>query len=328
MYADFGTYSLENKELAKMDRDLEKITSNLTYDLKVYLKKNLEKIFHYFLNGNPTLTFVVDANIVIQEAVEYTKTKKSALLFMITSCPFLSVIAPSKIQEEVFSKLGELSIDKKIPIEDLEVSLKTILAQIKFQEPDAISQIKAHELIDSKDLKDADYIALHFSENSDGILTKDKHITELSEIKTWSVRDMGRVLTRVENGTFSVVVVGNVLPAMLHVLYELAVFILKTLFEISIMLLSLVTKILSTPIAIWLLVALAIYSYAEGTLEENVKKIVGFVEAALSKLSSAVKSLLEFIAGMLNIGVEQVRILFISISTTLATYHSLRTSKN
>jgi predicted nucleic acid-binding protein len=334
MYTSTDLSALENDETARIDRELEKITRGLDRQSRIYLKKALDKTVGYFLAGNSTLTFVVDTNIVLSEAISHAHNGRSGLLSLVHSSPFLNVIAPPQIRSEVRAKLPEIAAKRKIQVERLSQSADLILDNIKVMAPDELSRFQTHLALANRDLEDVNFVALYLSSKADGLLTKDKDFTGLSEVKVWTVSKVGRILTQVENGAFSLVVIGNVLPTILQFLYNAALYVLGFIYRLAVGFVAVLTAllekginaILSSP-ALFLIVpvVLGLIVYAKDYVAEFVQQLATAIEKALFTLASAVKSILEFLADFIKIGTECITKLFTSIIMTLVTYQSLRT---
>jgi putative PIN family toxin of toxin-antitoxin system len=330
MYTSTDLSALENDETAKIDRELEKITRGLDRQSRIYLKKAFDKMIGYFLDGNSTLTFVVDTNIVLSEAIRHAQNGRSELLSLVHDSPFLNVIAPLQIRSEVWAKLPEIAAKRKIQVEHLSQSANLILNNIKVMAPHELSHFQTLLALAKRDFEDVNFVALYFSSKADGLLTKDKDFTGLSEVKIWTVSKVGRVLTQVENGAFSLVVIGNVLPAILQFLYNAALYVLGFIYRLAVDFRAVLTAILERGINAILsspalfLIVLGLIVYAKDSIMGFVQRLATAVKEALSTLVYVIKLILEFIAGFIKIGTDYITKLFTSIIMTLATYQSLR----
>ena len=75
--------------------------------------------------------------------------------------------------------------------------------------------------MNERDPDDISFVALNIQLNSHGILTKDKDIKDNKSIKTWDLKDVGGVITDINKGAFSFIIVNESSELVLKSLIEI-----------------------------------------------------------------------------------------------------------
>ena len=60
--------------------------------------------------------------------------------------------------------------------------------------------------LEQRDEDDIPFLALNLTLKTHGVLTKDKDITDQSEIKTWRLAEVGQAITEISKGTYSLII--------------------------------------------------------------------------------------------------------------------------
>ena len=122
------------------------------------------------------MLLVLDTNQVL-EAIYYTaKNARKSFLEILIDHPFLNIIAPPKLFDEVKEHLNKfVNLKKNITLS----KLQSIWNRIKNKIPKIEPSTYEYKLIDSvRDKEDESFISLFMDTNATGILTKDKDIIE------------------------------------------------------------------------------------------------------------------------------------------------------
>lgn len=219
------------------------ITNNLGSDFISYLRNKMLDVSCFSANPNFRLELVVDTNILFQEVYSLRKNGTSFLVKIIDN-PFLKLYAPPEIIKEINNK-----IDSKLPKEFdksmAKADAKNFLNKISILESEGLKSWQdATRILGKRDEDDIPFLALNLSLSTHGIITKDKHLTSLQEIKTWNLKNTGKVLSDFNRGSFSFYITAASLPCILQSFYFIVVSFVKLLEEVVEFVIIIVTSLL------------------------------------------------------------------------------------
>lgn len=323
----------------EIDKSLDEIIRNIDKSFLRYCKSYFEKNLLYIYGNTLELTLIIDANTIISDALAYIKNNQSFLLTIMKS-PFLKILAPRWLKQELEKKIPEISKQKKIDENNFRSVISILLEKVNIVEVDDKSYQIASAKIGQRDEKDVPYLALYFSIKSHGILTKDKDITEIRDIKTWERPGIaGKVISIFERGAFSFLLVGEGLPLVFRFLYETFVTILRGIWEviqaILIAINSFIKKGFETVSRFpdWIKALIGIDAILlilwDESREMTVNILQNFAQGVINILKwfyDVTKNILNFIAPLINIGLTVLAFLFTKIDETITMYKQINLS--
>lgn len=138
------------------------------------------------------LRLVVDANYIIANVLGLIKWGKSELLRLFDN-PYFIAYAPNKVVNEVEGHLIKIAKKKGV---DENILLSTFrnqfLPKINLIDPDN-SDVERAKIVVKEHSKDAEYVGLIFSVNTDGFLTKENRFSHITGIRRWIVSEADEV---------------------------------------------------------------------------------------------------------------------------------------
>lgn len=320
-----------------IDKNFSEVVKNIDPNILQYCKKYFEKNLLYLYENKLEMTIIIDAQAILSDAYSYVKNNKSFLLALMQS-PFLKICAPLWLQDELEKKIPEFSEKMKIDKDKFRGAVLLLKEKINFV---SLENERSYNLAKSKigqrDEKDVPYVALFFSIKSHGILTKDKHILETPEIKTWERPGIiGEVISVFEKGVFSFFLVGKGLPLVFRFLYEIGALILRSVWEviktIGIMIYTLVkegiTAISKFPDLIKLLllifgIMLLFYDKTRASIIKILDSIIQGIMGMLRWFYDGFKNILGLLASLIEIGLATLAFLFSKIEETISMYQKI-----
>jgi len=148
------------------------------------------------------LEFVIDTNIIYAELLAILNGNPSFLLKII-DFPFLSIFAPIDIKEELFSTIKE-DLPEYLNKEEAFSLANSFLKKITILEQNqAEAWEKAINLLGDYDRDDVPFLALSFSLNAHGLISRDKHFKRQKEMKILKLGECGKMTLLVSHGVFS-----------------------------------------------------------------------------------------------------------------------------
>lgn len=328
---------IKNQGLAEIDAVINQIIKSLDPAVLDYCKEYFEKNLLYLYGGKLEITLIIDAQAVISDAIAHVKEGKSFLLELLKS-PFLKVYSPTWLRDEVDKKIPEIAEKRGVNESNLRKSAYAILEKIQIvdQENETAHTI-AFTSVGYRDPKDIPYVALYFSIRSHGILTKNKHITEIPEVKTWEKPGtVGRIVSIFEKGTFSFLIVGKTLPAVLRSLCEMCTGLLRIVWEIVRMVGNAIYSLIKKDIEAiskwpdWVKALVGIGIVVTLLWEKSRKVIVDVLQSFAANIASILnwfyqgtKNLILIIAPFVEISIRFLAVLFAKIEETMITYKQL-----
>jgi len=333
---------------ADFDRHLGEITKHLGNEFIAYLRSYLQKYPFMFPEGcDFKAEFVIDSNIVFAEVLSLMKEKPSFLGSIIDD-PFLTLYAPPKIIKEVKETI-ERKLPKNLNRDKAKKIAQEILSKItilKGQRLDA--WIKAYTLIGKRDKKDVPFLALAFSLDTQGVITKDKDFTEQEEIRIWKLGETGRMISDLDKGSFSFFFLGTGLPLILQFCYWLCVSFLKLLAEVLEALISVIAALVSggvnalSKIPPWILTLIGTLIGVTLILSKEAREKAGDafaklyeiaietgskIKEAFSRIIECIKQIIEMLMPFVSFALKGVGYLFYSSWQLIVKIHELEESK-
>jgi predicted nucleic acid-binding protein len=321
----------------EIDRTLTQVVKSIDPNIFNQIKKYFEEKLFYLYENKLELTLIINAEIVISDAIAYVKNNKSYLLNLSKS-PFLKLFAPVWLKQELEKKIPEISKKEKIDENKFRSAILTILEKINLVESmnDRAYKI-AFNMIGERDEKDVPYLALYLSIKSHGILTKDKDVSEIQGIKIWSRPGVvGKVVSVFEKGAFSFFIIGKGLPLVFRALYEIFILIIRSIWEIVKLIETAIYTLLKKGIEAiskfpeWIKILIGIgilllilsdkgREFITNTLQSFAKTIINVLEW----FYDAIKNVLNLIAPLIEIGMITLKFLFERVEETIVTYKNL-----
>ncbi|SCY44508.1 Predicted nucleic acid-binding protein, contains PIN domain [Desulfoluna spongiiphila] len=211
--------------------------------------------------------------------------------------PDLLLYAPKQLKLEIFEK-----IEKKFPREKKTRNID--IAEAKNYANSLLNKIiindnftknallKANAELGERDPKDVPFLALNLSQPKHGIVTCDKDLTEIEEIQTWSLAGVGEVVTKLNKGELSIVIIHDVLPMIFEIGKELIALLWKKIIDFSIQ---------SAQATLYALRAgTELFKEIPPFLKLLVVFGLGYSEIKYSKVSSLIKSTIESIEKIIH----------------------------
>jgi len=323
------TFEYIDAAIAEMFKDLGDEFSN---DFKQFF----DEFFFSLYKSKLELNIIIDANIILSDAYAYTRFGKSYLLNLLKS-PFLKVFSPQWLDTELNKKIPEFSKDKGLKIEEFRAVVEKLSASV-IRIPETkphVSNILLRNIIE-RDSKDLPYIALYIEKKFHGILTNDKDIRDMPNVRTWNrPGDLGKIVRIFENGAFAYAVIGQ-LPIVATVMGEICLLILKEALEIIKFILTMLieagTNALSTLLNSpdWLKVAafvgFIILLFSDKSRELIAEKLNSFeiwMIEFLKWLYEGLKSVLSALSQVSVIASDVITTLFLEVERTIKYYEEL-----
>ncbi len=235
--------------LKEVDKEFTTFIHNLPNELVKYVKSKILETKAFFKNNTFELELVVDTNIIFSE-VRSLVVNDSSFFLKIADNPFIKIYAPSQLKQELYEKIKlKFPKDSKTKGKDINECLAKadlLLSKIIIRDDiTTASWDKAKSYLKERDAKDISFVALNFTLKTHGILTKDKDISDQKEIRTWKLGEAGQVVTEMNKGIFSFVVLNVSLPPIWETIYGLVATVWGAFIEVVQGLIAFFTAILS-----------------------------------------------------------------------------------
>ncbi|MBI2659937.1 hypothetical protein HYX07_02150 [Candidatus Woesearchaeota archaeon] len=330
--------SKHEETIFEIDRILSNVIKSIDPSILNFFKNYFEKNMFYLYGDKLELTLVADTNIVISDALSYIKHKKSFLLNLIKS-PFIKLLAPPWLKEELEKKIPQVSKKQKIDETEFRIIIEVFLKNITIINSESEeAKSKAFSMIGERDEKDIPYVSLYLSIKSNGILTKDKHMTGIVDIRTWSRPGIaGNVTSIFEKGALSFVFIGEGLPVITQLIYELCALILRGIWEATLMIAGAITALIKGGINAvskspdWFKALLGILAIIllinDKSRESVIDGINNFVQGVINVLKwfyEVFKSIIEVITSFIEYGLVTLYYLLTKVADTISTYQNIQ----
>lgn len=237
----------------EVDNEFTKFIHNLPNELVNYVKTKILETKTLFKNSSFQLGLVADTNIIYSE-VRSLMVNNSSFFLKIANNPFIKVYAPSQLRHELYAKI-KLKFPKDNKTKDFDINdclakADLLLSKITIRDDiTAASRDKAKSYLQERDADDISFVALNFTLRTHGVLTKDKDISDNEEIKTWKLGEVGKVITEINKGTFSFLILNVSLPPIWEAIYGLVATVWAAFIELVEGLITLFAGILTRSVS-------------------------------------------------------------------------------
>jgi predicted nucleic acid-binding protein len=331
-YDDF----LFNDFQREVDQKFTELIHNFPAELTNYIKTKIHENTSLFNNNSFELELIADTNIIFSE-VRSLMVNKSSFFLKISANPYVKIYAPSVLKTELYEKI-KLKFPKDRKTKDFEIHecLKTadlLLSKINIRDDITITSFnKAKSYMEKRDAKDIPFVALNLSLKTHGILTKDRDISDIEEIKTWKLGEAGKVITEIHKGSFLFLILNTSLPQIWKVISELVSIIWVTFINIIegliIFFRSILTKsiegIAKMPPELSLIIGIAaIFLLVADKLRNELGEFLLILWKQIKKIIQIVKSVFKAIWETLKDIYEALKPL-LSASSDLLTYFTIQ----
>jgi predicted nucleic acid-binding protein len=323
-----------------IDRSLEEAVEDIPPQLFSYLSLQFQRNISEALGKNVglDLKLVVDTSSLISELISFVKVGKS-MLYEVTKGPFILLYAPSKLIEEVEEKIPKIARNHKLEQNSLIQAWRQVfLPRIAISDTNnLLASLFGYATVGKRDTEDVPFVALTFSLQTHGILTRDKDIIEQPQIRTWKMGKVKKFVTVFKKGTFSFFVSANLLVPLFRAIFQIGVVILRSLLEFAGKVIEAGANLVRgfidglSKLPDWakLLFGLAIVALL--TIEETRKKAIEVVQkigeaisAFLSQMYNLLRQLLEQLAPYVGFALNAFSVLFNSISEATAQLQAMQ----
>lgn len=324
--------SYENRRI-----NIEKIISEhvryISPRMKNYLKVQLENftnaVYHF---GEIELRLVIDANMMIAAGIAKCKGRVS-FLYELANSPHLKLCAPPTLMQELEKHIPKRAEENKVEASAVKTSIEPLLNKVSILKADDPAIQQANRLIGARDPGDIPYVALSIHTKSHGVLTNDKDIKELTQIESWNLSGVAKVLTIFENGAFSFHALAFDVPILARLVYEASLVVLgyiwKTITGIingfAMLIgggLAAISK--SSALAALLLIGVvAAYVYAKDECIRVIADMALKISNFLNSIYNGIKTIFEFIGGLIQIGISAIMCLYKNVEDTITTCKNL-----
>jgi predicted nucleic acid-binding protein len=325
-----------NVNFEEIDKILADIIKTVDPSIKQYLKQYFENNLLNFYNGTLELSLIIDANIIISNSISYIKNNKSFLLELSKS-PFLKLLAPLHLKEELKNKIPEISKKQKLNENKIKEVFDLFLEKITFITIEDTNYAVVSKIMGERDKKDVPYIACYLSIKSHGIITGDKDILDIPEIKTWeNPGSVGKVVTTFEKGALSFFIVGEGLPLICKLIYETLVLVLRSIWEVVITIGNLIYTLIKEGITVisklpdWVKIMigasvlfLIIWNKSREVIITLLQSFAHIIISILVWLYKAIKDILNLIAPLIETGILLLSFFFTKIEETINAYEQI-----
>jgi len=320
----------------EFDKKLTTFVHNLPNELVKYVKSKILETNTFFKNSSFQLELVADTNIIFSE-VRSLMVNGSSFFLKIVDNPFIKVYAPSQLRQELYEKIKlkfpKDSKTKNFDIKDCLAKADLLLSKIIIRDDiTTASWDKAKSYLEGRDAKDISFIALNFTLKTHGVLTKDKDISDQEEIKTWKLGEAGKVITEINKGTFSFLILNVSLPPIWEAIYGLVATIWAAFIEIVEGLITLfaavltrsVSAIANMPPELALIIGIAaIFIMVADELREKVGEFFKMLWEQIKKFIRAIREIFKAIWETLKEIFEALKPVF-NVSLQLLAYFVLQ----
>jgi len=291
---------------SEIDNQFTKFIHNLTPQLIEYIREKVTETKSFFLKDKSfKLELVVDTNIIFSE-VRSLCVNNSSFFLKISENPLIKIYAPKKLKEELYEKI-KIKFPKEKKTRDLEIEdcLKKadlILSKIEIRNDISKKSLKkATKIMKERDKDDISFVALNFSLNTHGVLTRDKDIKDQKEVKTWELKDAGKVITEVNKGSISFLILNTSTPIILEIIYSLLNVVWASIVSIVNGFIKLFISILTGSIEM--------ISKIPNEFLLLIAGVLLFAKEVRNEIGNFLKTVWEFILGILN----KIKELFLEI---------------
>lgn len=312
----------------ELDKEFTNFVHNLPSELVKYVKNKILETKSFFQNSNFQLELVADTNIIYSE-VRSLMVNNSSFFLKISDNPFIKIYAPSQLRVELHEKIKlkfpKDSKTKNFNIKECLEKADLLLSKIIIRDDIATaSWSKAKSFMQERDAKDISFVALNFTLRTHGVLTKDKDISDNEEVKTWKLGEAGKVITEINKGAFSFIILNVSLPPIWEAIYALVATVWGAFIEVVEGLIALFAAISTRSIAaianmppelaIMIGVAAILIMLADDLrrkvgefflmLWEEIKKVIRVIREIFKAIWGALKEVIEALRPILYVSLQ------------------------
>ncbi len=323
----------------QIDEVINGFIHTIPNELFKYVKSKILETKTFFKNSSFQLELVADTNIIFSE-VRSLMINNSSFFLKIADNPLIKVYAPTQLKDELYEKIRlkfpKDSKTKNFDINECLAKADLLLSKITIRDDIAkTSWNKAKSYMQERDAKDISFVALNFSLKTHGVLTKDKDISNNEEIKTWQLKDAGKVITELKKGSFSFLILDFSLPPIWEAVYGLVSTIWTAFIEIIEGLITLFAAILTKsfeaimnmPPELALIVGIAtIFILLADDLRKEVGQFFKILWEQIKKIIKAIKEVFKAIWETLKDIFEALKPVF-NVSLQVMTYFVLQSGQ-
>jgi len=328
---------ISHVDFGQIDKSIKGILESFPPQFLNYLKENFEQNIFSFIGGAEPFTLdlklVTDSEPITSALISYAR-KGESIIHKIIKEPFLRLYAPPTINKEIEKNIvdlsEELAIDKDILAKHWRQDILPHLTVCDVTDPEALS---AAEALGIRHLSDVPFVALHFQLGTHGIVTKDRHITEHSTVRTWKISGMVGLTTVFKKGAFSFYIFYRVLPDVLSALFRIGTAILRTILEALVAVVSFFANLADRAVRDtpdWLklviggiLIGLIMVEKTRNIMIEGLKRLVEAIAKFAHEVYDAMGNLLEKLAPLVRLAFTVLACLLDSYQETIRQLHSL-----
>jgi len=235
--------------LSMVDKEFTSFIHKIPNELTKYVKSKILESQTFFKNKTFELELVVDTNIIFSE-VRSLVVNGSSFFLKIADNSSIKIYAPSQLKQELYENIKlKFPKDNKTKGRDINECLAKadlLLSKIIIRDDiTTASWDKAQSYLEERDAKDISFVALNFTLKTHGILTKDTDISDQEDIRIWKLGEAGQVITEMNKGTFSFVILSISITAIWEAIYVLVATIWGAFIEVVQGLITFFTAILS-----------------------------------------------------------------------------------
>jgi hypothetical protein len=196
--------------------------------------------------------------------------------------------------------------------------------------------LEGYRLVGARDVEDVPYLALTFSFETHGIITRDKDIIEQPEIRTWKIGKVKSVVTIFKKGSFSFFVTSHLLLPMFQLVFKISVSILRALLEVVKAVIQFFGNLIAGAIKAisrlpdWLklligpaTLAMILYDKTREAMIDSVRKIGKAIGDFMLQLYGSIKGLIAKVAPLIQITVTILHVVYSHMDQAILQLQSL-----
>ena len=326
-------------DVNRIEDSIGSIVASIPPQLSAYLKSEFEKFLPKLMGKKVKAEahLVIDASQAIAELIGYVKKGKSTVIELAKE-PFLKLYAPEKIDSEIEEHIDEVAKKKGIDAGKLRDVWKNVLRPLGHigESSEIIAQFRGFATMVARDPEDAPYVALSFTTEMHGIVTKDKDISDQPEVRTWRVSNVARTITLLKQGSFSFFISARLLVPLLQAVFEMVITFLAALFEFAVKIGRLFVALAERfveglgGLPDWAQLLLLVAGIALVAYEKTRNEIIGSIRVAirmasefLASLYEAARQIIEPLAPLVEVGIVIVQLILGGIGKSIAELQSL-----
>lgn len=239
---------MNDEFIQEIDSSMTEFVHDMSPELTKYIRDSfIENQGNFLKAKNVHLELVVDTNIMFQQVRAMMVHNKEPFLAKLVKNPFFRVYGPSQLEEELYAKIKiKFPKDKKTRDLNIEACLQSaqeLLKEIEIRDDISAEAFeRAEGYLSNRDKDDINFLALNFSLQAHGVLTKDKDITDIEEVATWDLSDAGAVITKIHKGSMSFLIFEH----SLDLLFNIVSYVVQAVWKGIILLVHAISKLFTS----------------------------------------------------------------------------------